>query len=42
MWFDCALLLVVLAIVGPLKSLKMARKYQSRIDALDGTIRSGW
>lgn len=36
MWFDCVFLLAVFAIVGPLKQLKLERKCQDRIDALDG------
>jgi hypothetical protein len=33
--FDCALLLVAFAILGPAKNFKLARKYQDIIDALD-------
>jgi len=40
MWFDCVFLLAVFAVVGPLKQLKSVRKYQDRIAALDGAIRS--
>jgi hypothetical protein len=40
MWFDCVLLLAVFAFFGPLKQLKLTRKYQDRIAALDGAIRS--
>jgi NADH:ubiquinone oxidoreductase subunit 3 (subunit A) len=40
MCFDCALLLVVLAVWAPAKNLKMARKYQGRVDALDSMMRS--
>jgi len=35
MWLDCVLLLAVFAIAGPLHQLKLARKCQERIDALD-------
>jgi hypothetical protein len=38
MWFDCVLLLAVFTIVGPLKQLKLARKFRDRIDALDGVM----
>lgn len=40
MWFDCVFLLAVFAVVGPLNQLKWTRKYQDRIAALDGAIRS--
>lgn len=40
MWFDCVLLLAVGTVVGPLKQLRLARKCQDRIDALDGAMRS--
>jgi len=40
MWFDCALVLAVFAIIGPLKQLKLTREYQERIDILDGAMRS--
>jgi len=40
MWFDCALLLAAFVILVPMKQLRLARKYQSRIDALDATLRS--
>jgi hypothetical protein len=40
LWFDCAFLLAVFAIWAPLKYLGLARKYQSRIDALDAAVRS--
>jgi hypothetical protein len=40
MWFDCVFLLAVFAVLGPLKQFKLTRKYQDRIAALDGAIRS--
>jgi hypothetical protein len=40
MWFDCVILLAVFALAGPLKQLKLTRKYRDKIDALDGAIRS--
>jgi hypothetical protein len=40
MCFDCAVLLVVLAVWAPVKNLKMARQCQDRIDALDSMIRN--
>jgi hypothetical protein len=40
LWFDGAFLLVILAVVAPLKSLRRARKVQGRIDAVDAAIRS--
>jgi len=39
--FDCALLLAAFAIWAPLKSARMARKYQDCIDALDASSGSG-
>jgi len=39
-WSGCLFILGVLAIWTPVKSLKAARKYQDRIDALEGAIRS--
>lgn len=40
MWFDCVFLLAMFVVLGPLKQLKLARKYQDRIDALDSASRS--
>jgi hypothetical protein len=40
LWFSCALLLAVFVIWVPLMYLRVARKYQSRIDALDAAVRS--
>jgi hypothetical protein len=39
-WLDCVLLLAVFTVFGPLKQLKLSRKFQERIDALDGVLRS--
>ncbi|HUI56557.1 MAG TPA: hypothetical protein VLY04_16390 [Bryobacteraceae bacterium] len=35
-WFDCTIFLGLVAIWGPIKHRRLARKYQERIDALDG------
>lgn len=35
--FDCALLIAALGIWAPIKNLRLARKYQERIDALNGS-----
>jgi len=40
MWLTAASLLAALAIWAPLKHLKLARKYQDRIDALEAATRS--
>jgi hypothetical protein len=40
MWLTAASLLAALAIWVPLKHLKLARKYQDRIDALEAAARS--
>jgi hypothetical protein len=40
LWFSCALLLAVFVIWVPLMYLRVARKYQSRIDALDAAVGS--
>jgi len=40
MWFDGALVLAAFVIFAPVKHLRLARKYQSRIDALDVALRS--
>jgi hypothetical protein len=39
-WSGCLFILVVLGILTPMKHLAAARKYQDRIDALNGFIRS--
>jgi hypothetical protein len=40
MWFDCAFILAFFAVIAPLKQLRLARRYQGRIDALDAAVRS--
>jgi len=40
MWSWGVFLLVLLGIWAPVKNLKLARKYQDRIDALDSAVRS--
>ena len=40
MWFDGALVLTAFLIYAPVKHLRLSRKYQSRIDGLDATLRS--
>jgi hypothetical protein len=39
--FDCGLLLAVFAIWAPVKNLRLARKYQDHINALDAAAGRG-